>query len=98
MSGPDLNEGGGASGSGPVWLPANTFRNRQRPFTNVVNMRTSPAHKFLFAFGDQFAWFPYQVEPWHWEYNPEGFSEAFPSGDWSVTDPFVPPPSNSFDP
>lgn len=69
-----------------------------RPFTNVVNMRTSPAHKFLFAFGDQFGWFPYQVEPWHWEYNPEGFSEAFPSGDWSVTDPFVPPPSNPFDP
>jgi hypothetical protein len=27
--------------------------------------------------GEEFDWYPYQNEPWHWEYNPPGFREIF---------------------
>jgi hypothetical protein len=59
-------------------------------FPNVLAMRTSPAHKFMFLFGVNYGWYPYTVEPWHWEYNPPNFSSAFPSGTWTVSDPFAP--------
>ena len=47
------------------------------PMDNVIDMRESPIHKWLFLRGAQYGWFPYQNEPWHWEYNPEGFREQF---------------------
>jgi hypothetical protein len=50
---------------------------RTRPMSNVVDMRESAAHKWMFLRGAEFGWFPYQNEPWHWEYNPEGFRAAF---------------------
>jgi hypothetical protein len=50
-----------------------------RPFSGVIGMRATPAHKFMFLFGNQFGWYPYQVEPWHWEYNPPGRVNAFPA-------------------
>jgi hypothetical protein len=28
----------------------------------------------VFLFG---GWYPYQNEPWHWEYNPPGFREIY---------------------
>src|SRR5262249_20980282 len=28
-------------------------------------------------FGDSFGWYPYGMEPWHWEYNPPAFPEKF---------------------
>ncbi len=44
---------------------------------NVVNMRTSPVHKWIFLHGAKYGWYPFQNEPWHWEYNPPGFREKF---------------------
>ncbi|MCC5877148.1 MAG: family 10 glycosylhydrolase [Candidatus Sumerlaeia bacterium] len=55
-----------------------------RPMSEVVRMRESPVHKWMFLRGADFGWFPYMHEPWHWEYNPEGFRptfwENFPDG------------------
>jgi hypothetical protein len=48
-----------------------------RPMAEVVRMRESPVHKWLLLRGEEFGWYPYQNEPWHWEYNPPGFREIF---------------------
>ena len=48
-----------------------------RPMSELVRMRESPVHKWLFLRGDEFGWYPYQNEPWHWEYNPPGFRKLF---------------------
>jgi D-alanyl-D-alanine carboxypeptidase len=48
-----------------------------RPFTNVMDMRTSPGHKWMFMHGAQYGFFPLQDEPWHYEYNPVGFRDQF---------------------
>jgi hypothetical protein len=48
-----------------------------RPMSEVVRMRESPVHKWLLLRGEEFGWYPYQNEPWHWEYNPPGFREIF---------------------
>ncbi len=50
---------------------------RTTPMQNVVDMRKSAVHKWLFLNADSFGWYPYQNEPWHWEYNPPGFKEQF---------------------
>jgi hypothetical protein len=55
-----------------------------RPMAELVRMRESPVHKWLVLRGEEFGWYPYQNEPWHWEYNPPGFREIywsdFPAG------------------
>jgi D-alanyl-D-alanine dipeptidase len=55
-----------------------------RPMSELVRMRESPVHKWLVLRGEEFGWYPYQNEPWHWEYNPPGFRDIFwadfPSG------------------
>lgn len=43
----------------------------------MVHMRHSPVHKWLVLRGEDFGWYPYQNEPWHWEYNPPGFRKTF---------------------
>jgi D-alanyl-D-alanine carboxypeptidase len=48
-----------------------------RPMAEVVRMRESPVHKWLLLRGEEFGWYPYQNEPWHWEYNPPGFREIY---------------------
>lgn len=48
-----------------------------RPMQNVVDMRESPVHKWLFLRGEAYGWYPYQHEPWHWEYNPAGFRARY---------------------
>jgi D-alanyl-D-alanine dipeptidase len=48
-----------------------------RPMAEVVRMRESPVHKWLVLRGAEFGWYPYQNEPWHWEYNPPGFREIY---------------------
>jgi hypothetical protein len=48
-----------------------------RPMTNIIAMRSSPVHKWLFVHGAPYGWFPYTHEPWHWEYNPPGFRARF---------------------
>ncbi|BAM03469.1 M15 family metallopeptidase domain-containing protein [Phycisphaera mikurensis] len=44
-----------------------------RPMARVVDMRRSPVHKWMHLHASGFGWYPYQHEPWHWEYNPPGF-------------------------
>jgi hypothetical protein len=48
-----------------------------RPMRNVIDMRSSPAHKWVFLRGARWGFYPYQNEPWHWEYNPDGFRDTF---------------------
>jgi hypothetical protein len=48
-----------------------------RPMSELVRMRESPVHKWLLLRGEEFGWYPYQNEPWHWEYNPPGFREIY---------------------
>ena len=48
-----------------------------RPMSELVRMRESPVHKWLLLRGEEFGWYPYQNEPWHWEYNPPGFRDIF---------------------
>lgn len=50
------------------------------PMENVVRMRQSPVHKWIFLRGASYGWFPLQNEPWHWEYNPPGFRTTFRAG------------------
>lgn len=57
------------------------------PMADVVKMRESPIHKWLCLHAHKFGWFPFQLEPWHWEYNPVGFRPTF----WSKF-PGGPPP------
>ena len=49
------------------------------PMSKLVQERLSPVYKWLFLHAKEYGWFPYQNEPWHWEYNPEGFKEVFMS-------------------
>jgi LAS superfamily LD-carboxypeptidase LdcB len=37
---------------------------------NVAQLRTLPAYRWLVANARRFGFYPYQREPWHWEYNP----------------------------
>jgi hypothetical protein len=48
-----------------------------RPFDNVVKMRASTVHKWMFIHGDTYGFYPFGHEPWHWEYNPIGFREIY---------------------
>ena len=43
----------------------------------VTDMRAQPAHKWMVLRGEEFHWYPYGNEPWHWEYNPPGLKERF---------------------
>ena len=53
------------------------FNTTTRPMSSVVAMRSSPVHKWLHLRGEAFGWYPFQHEPWHWEFNPDGFREVF---------------------
>lgn len=37
---------------------------------NVGRLRTLPAYHWLVANARRFGFYPYEAEPWHWEYNP----------------------------
>jgi hypothetical protein len=47
------------------------------PMANIVRMYRSPVYKWMALYGSGYGWFPYQREPWHWEYNPPGFKERY---------------------
>jgi len=51
-----------------------------RPMSNIIAMRRTAPHKWMFLKGAAYGWYPYQHEPWHWEYNPPGFRERFRTG------------------
>jgi len=53
------------------------YRLTTSPMSEVVEMRKSPTHKWLHIYGYKHGWFPFQHEPWHWEYNPPGFRDVF---------------------
>lgn len=42
---------------------------------DVVKKRESAAHKWLFVKGAKYGYYPLTNEPWHWEYNPPGFTD-----------------------
>jgi hypothetical protein len=44
---------------------------------NLVGMYRSPGYKWMAQHAAGHGWYPYRAEPWHWEYNPEGFRETF---------------------
>jgi D-alanyl-D-alanine carboxypeptidase len=37
---------------------------------NIQKMRATPVHKWLVKNAATFGFYPYEREPWHWEYNP----------------------------
>jgi hypothetical protein len=37
---------------------------------NITYLRTLPSYLWLVANAQRFGFYPYAVEPWHWEYNP----------------------------
>jgi D-alanyl-D-alanine dipeptidase len=48
-----------------------------KPMQNVADMRSAPAHKWMMMRGEEYGWYPFGHEPWHWEYNPPGLRERF---------------------
>lgn len=63
------------------------YRLTTRPFSEVVEMRKSPTHKWLHLYAHNYGWFPFQLEPWHWEFNPVGFRDVF----WADFEGEIPP-------
>jgi hypothetical protein len=45
--------------------------------SNVAALRRTPAYLWLAGHAEIFGFYPYQAEPWHWEYNPPA-SQAAP--------------------
>jgi len=41
---------------------------------NIPHLRTLPAYQWLVDYAADFGFYPYSVEPWHWEYNPPASS------------------------
>jgi hypothetical protein len=46
------------------------FVGGQNSSSNVDNLRRMPAYHWLVANAACFGFYPYEAEPWHWEYNP----------------------------
>jgi hypothetical protein len=44
---------------------------------NLVKMYRSPGYKWMAEHAAEHGWYPFRMEPWHWEYNPPGFREKF---------------------
>ena len=44
--------------------------------SNVAILRRLPAYLWLAANAERFGFYPYQAEPWHWEYNPPAAGAA----------------------
>jgi uncharacterized protein YcbK (DUF882 family) len=63
-----------------------------RPMQNIVDMHESPAHKWMFLHGKDYGWYPWHYEPWHWEYNPDGFRDKLQEDykQWQVDNPPAP--------
>ncbi len=43
---------------------------------DVANLRTLPAYRWLVANARRFGFYPYEREPWHWEYNPQASPQS----------------------
>ena len=44
---------------------------------NVANLSRKPAYLWLVRNAQQFGFYPYEREPWHWEYNPPAKTEEW---------------------
>ena len=47
------------------------------PFSNIMDMRSSPIYKWLVIFANDFNFHPFNQEPWHWEYNYKNFKPVY---------------------
>jgi len=47
------------------------------PMSNILNGRMTPEHKWMVIHGPEFGWYPWNYEPWHFEFNPPGFKRLF---------------------
>lgn len=61
-------------------LSGNVDEVTTRPMSSIICMRSTQNHKWMFLKGATYGWYPYQHEPWHWEYNPPGFRQRFRAG------------------
>jgi D-alanyl-D-alanine dipeptidase len=58
---------------------------------NLVKMYRAPAYKWMAEHAAEHGWYPFRNEPWHWEYNPEGFrNKFFAEADDSIRPPGSP--------
>jgi hypothetical protein len=48
--------------------------------SNVAALRRLPAYLWLASHAQPFGFYPYEAEPWHWEYNPPAASAATRAG------------------
>lgn len=48
--------------------------------TGLVEMLRSPVYKWIYLHGAEFGFYQYKMEPWHWEYNPDGFKKTYWAG------------------
>ena len=68
-----------------------------KPTRSTVDFqRKQPLHQWLVQHASTYGWYPYKVEPWHWEY-PLSL-EAYASGVIGPDDPGPPEEAVSFDP
>jgi hypothetical protein len=54
-----------------------TAKTTSTAMTNIVDLLRAPAYKWMFMRGAAFGFYQYRKEPWHWEYNPNGFRDTF---------------------
>ena len=52
------------------------YLGRSNSSGNVAILRTSRAYKWMVANARRFGFYPYDREPWHWEYNPPASGQA----------------------
>ena len=65
---------------------------------NVANLRTLPAYKWLVANAARFGFYPYEREPWHWEYNPPARpseQEHEAQDEWEFEEPYRERPADT---
>jgi len=60
--------------------PGHQYKEARTTMQNVVDMRQSPVHKWLFLNAEKYGFYPFTHEPWHWEYNPPDFAKTFFAG------------------
>lgn len=62
---------------------------------NVARLRSLPAYRWLMANAARFGFYPYEREPWHWEYNPPARGGTKPQP--LQTPPITPSPPSAVD-
>jgi hypothetical protein len=54
-----------------------TTEHRTAPMPGVMAMRSTDPYRWMLLRAQEHGWYPWHAEPWHWEYNPSGFRDAF---------------------